>query len=73
MEKVVYSVREIAAILNIGMNKAYDMIHERKIPAIKMGKVIRIPKKAFDNWLNSLSITEETCADVSLKKVPNTL
>lgn len=55
MEKLVYSVKEVAIILNIGMNKAYDMIHQNMIPVIKIGRTIRIPKKSFDTWLESIS------------------
>ncbi|WHH57286.1 helix-turn-helix domain-containing protein [Petroclostridium sp. X23] len=51
MEKLVYTVQDIAKILDIGMNKAYDLIHEKKIPFIKLGRKIRIPKKAFQEWL----------------------
>lgn len=55
MEKLVYSVKDVANLLNIGMNKAYDLINQKEIPVIKMGRTIRIPKKAFESWLNSIS------------------
>lgn len=51
MEKMVYTVKEMAQILCIGMNKAYDLIHENKVPYIRLGRKIRIPKKAFQKWL----------------------
>lgn len=52
MQKLVYTVKDVSIILNIGMNKAYDLIHEKKIPSVRLGRKIRIPKKAFENWLN---------------------
>lgn len=51
MDKLVYSVKDVAKILNLGMNKTYDLIHENTIPHTKLGRKIIIPKKAFDNWL----------------------
>lgn len=59
MDKMVYTVSDIAEILSIGMNKAYDLIHKGGIPYIRLGRKIRIPKKAFDNWLNSSYTTME--------------
>ncbi|WP_432664200.1 helix-turn-helix domain-containing protein [Wukongibacter baidiensis] len=56
MEKYVYTVREVAKVLEIGMNSAYDLIHENVIPHIRLGRKIRIPKKAFDEWLNEAGI-----------------
>jgi len=52
MEKLVYTVREIAKILGIGINSAYDLIHQNKVPYIKLGRKIRIPKRAFEAWLS---------------------
>lgn len=53
MDKLVYSPKEAAELLCIGMNKIYDLIHANKIPYIKVGKKFIIPKKAFESWLNS--------------------
>ena len=39
-----YTVREVAEILRIGRNKAYGLVHNKKIGAIKMGREYRIPK-----------------------------
>ena len=56
MEKYVYTVREVAKILEIGMNSAYDLIHGNIIPHIRLGRKIRIPRKAFEEWLNEAGI-----------------
>lgn len=53
MDKVVYSTKEIAELLSIGMNKVYELLQQNKLPYIKVGKKYIIPRKAFENWLNS--------------------
>ncbi len=53
MEKMVYTVNETAEILSIGCSKVYDLIHEKKLPSIKVGRKFIIPKKRLEDWLNS--------------------
>jgi excisionase family DNA binding protein len=50
-------VDEAADILRIGRSAAYELAHQwiatsgaRGIPAIKVGRMIRIPKAAFERW-----------------------
>ena len=52
MEKLVYTVQETAEILNIGMNKAYEMIQQKQIPFIRVGRKFLIPKQALEKWLS---------------------
>lgn len=57
MEKLVYTVDETAKLLNIGMNKAYELIQQNEIPNKRVGRRILIPKQALEKWLtNSLKI-----------------
>lgn len=56
MEKMVYSVEEIQAILSLGRNSTYtflDKVYKDKKPfkVLKFGKAIRVSKVSFDNWL----------------------
>lgn len=51
MEKLVYTVQETAQILNIGLNKAYELIQEKQIPNLRVGRKILIPKLALESWL----------------------
>jgi excisionase family DNA binding protein len=50
--KRTYSVPEIAAILQIGRSKAYDLCKENQFAVIRVGKSVRISKKSFDSWLD---------------------
>lgn len=53
MEKLVYTVKETAKLLNIGMNKAYDLIQQKQIPVVKVGRKFLVPKQALETWLMS--------------------
>ena len=50
---LVLSVPELAAVLHIGRNAAYDLVNSGKIRSIRIGKNIRIPQSALLDYLNS--------------------
>lgn len=50
MERLFYSVPEIAEILGISRSLAYKMVKEKKIPALEIGKRRVIPKKELQEW-----------------------
>ena len=52
-EKRVYSVDEIAEILNISKGSAYELIREGLFNTVRIGSAIRVSKKSFDEWLDS--------------------
>ena len=51
-EKRVYTVEEIMDMLGIGKNAAYELVKSGKFHCVKVGNLYRIPKNAFDKWLN---------------------
>lgn len=54
MEKRIYQINEVAEILGISRSYVYQLIKEEKIPVVKLGRRIIIPKPKFDNWFNQL-------------------
>jgi excisionase family DNA binding protein len=58
MERMTMTVVEMANCLGIGRNAAYDLVKKGRVPSLKIGRQIRIPKKAFELWL-----TKETEKD----------
>lgn len=55
-ERRTYTVDEIAAILNIGRTSAYLLVKEGHFMVVRIGNAIRISKKSFDEWLDSLEL-----------------
>ena len=51
MEKMTMTVSEMAGCLGIGLNRAYELVKSGRIPNLKIGRQIRIPRKAFYEWL----------------------
>lgn len=59
--KKVYSVAEIQKILGLGRSKTYYFLEEvykvqQPFRVIKIGKLYRIPKESFDNWLDNKGV-----------------
>lgn len=50
-EVTLLTMDEVKKILRIGTNKAYEMVAQKKIPSIKLGNKIRVPKKALMEWI----------------------
>ena len=49
---LVLSVPELATVLHIGRNAAYDLVNSGTIRSIRIGKNIRIPQSALMDYLN---------------------
>ena len=48
-----YTVEDIMTILRLGRNAAYNLVHSKAFPVIRIGNLLRIPKSSFHEWLNS--------------------
>ncbi len=51
-----YTVEDIAAMLNISRTSAYQLVKEDHFKTVRIGTAIRISKKSFDEWLESLEL-----------------
>ena len=51
-----YTVEEVAGILGIGRTSAYSLVKEGHFKIVRIGNAIRVSKKSFDDWLDSLSL-----------------
>ena len=46
-----YTVEDIAAILGIGKSSAYKLANSGEFQTIRIGNMIRISRKSFEDWL----------------------
>ncbi len=53
-ELLVYSVPEVARMLGLSRNSAYEAARRGDFPVIRVGKLLRIPKAAFDKMLQGV-------------------
>lgn len=49
-----YTVYEIAEILKISHTSAYKLIREGHFKTVRIGSAIRISRKSFEDWLESI-------------------
>jgi len=52
-DKRVYTVVEVAALLQISKSKAYELCRQGLFKITKIGRSVRIPKLSFDEWLDN--------------------
>ncbi len=57
---ILLTVREAAGLLRISRNLAYELVARGEIPSIRLGRVIRVPKTALDQWLEAGSLRAPT-------------
>ena len=55
-ERRTYTVDDIAQILGIGRSSAYLLVKEGHFRIVRIGNAIRISKRSFDEWLDSLDL-----------------
>lgn len=52
---LVLAPMDIAAILGVSRNTAYELIHSKGFPAFQIGKQYRIQRDKFLVWLDTVS------------------
>ena len=52
----IYTINDIAAILGIGRSSAYKLANSGAFKIIRIGNMIRISRKSFEEWLDSLEL-----------------
>ena len=55
-ERRTYPVDDLAQILGIGRTSAYILVKEGHFKIVRIGNAIRISKRSFDEWLDSLDL-----------------
>ena len=56
LDSKTYRIEEVAQLLGIGRNHAYEAAKRGEIPCVKIGKRILVPRAALDRLLESADI-----------------
>ena len=51
MEKMTYSIDEVAQLLGISKSKTYNLVRNNEIPHLKLGGRVVVPVTHFNIWL----------------------
>ena len=62
-----YTVEDIAVILGIGRSSAYKLAKSGSFKIIRIGNMIRISKKSFEEWLAMAGYEEPEAAEAKEK------
>ena len=52
VQPALLTVGEAAQALRIGRNTCYELIRQGQIPAIRIGRLIRVPRFGLESWLS---------------------
>ena len=52
MESLTLTVDETAKLLRISRNTAYNLVREGRLPVLRLGRRLLVPKKGLDNLLS---------------------
>ena len=51
-------VPEVARVLRIACSRAYELVADGEIPAVKIGRSVRVNRKELDRWLADQRYTD---------------
>ena len=49
---VMYTTKDLQAILKCGSRTIYNLVHSKTFPSIKIGRKYFVEKNALENWLS---------------------
>lgn len=56
---LVLDVRHIQGIMGISRTSAYELVHTPGFPAFRSGRLIKVSKKAFFDWMGKGGLQQE--------------
>ena len=51
IEPLLLTIPQVAAMLNLGHSKVYDLIRNEGLPTTKFGTAIRVPAEELKQWV----------------------
>jgi excisionase family DNA binding protein len=57
---LVMRVEDVQRALDISRLKAYELVHQRGFPTVRIGRAIRVPRGAFLCWLAEQTASQES-------------
>jgi len=58
------SLKDVQRLLGIGRTKAYELVTTGELPAVRIGRCIRVNRKELDEWLRAQCYADWTRRDV---------
>ncbi len=58
------SLKDVQQLLGIGRTKAYELVTIGELPAVRIGRSIRVNRKELDEWLRAQRYWDSISHDV---------
>jgi prophage regulatory protein len=52
------SLAEVQRVLGLGRTKTYELVATGEIPAVKIGRVLRVNREELDRWLETKRVID---------------
>ena len=52
------SMSEVQRILGLGRTKTYELVATGEIPAVRIGRVLRVNREELDKWLETKRVLD---------------
>lgn len=56
LDRQTYRVEEVAKLLGVGRAAAYAAVRQGQLPVVRIGRLVRVPKPAFERWLAGIEL-----------------
>lgn len=56
MNEEMLTVYEVAALLKLGRTKVYQLVADGELPAVRIGKALRISAEALQAWIREQAV-----------------
>ena len=65
------TVKQVAHYLNVSRSHVYDLMHEAKLPYVKIGGAYRISRETLEAWIikNTINRNVELLDEASLDQI----
>jgi excisionase family DNA binding protein len=50
-QSLLLTVAEAARLLRISRNLAYELVAQGQLPHVRLGRVIRVPRRGLEQWI----------------------
>lgn len=59
-DRLLLDIRELSELTGLSVYTLYSWINQRKIPYVKMGRLVRFEPRKIEEWIEQNSVKEET-------------
>jgi excisionase family DNA binding protein len=53
LRPMLLTVKDLEAELQLGRTRTYELVRSGKIPVLRIGRVVRIPREALRRWVEA--------------------